>query len=125
MESISSSASVSHLLFTGTLIGRSFRLSPSPLIGCSCYCALSRMSGGYIFGPRVTQSKAPFMSVPRRPARGTRVSPNPVTGVFAQVGPLSFLTLHPAEKFHGFRDIERLAAREDRLARMGRDPRVG
>jgi len=35
------------------------------------------------------------------------------------------LTLHPAEKFHGFWDIEWLAAREDRLARMGRDPRVG
>jgi hypothetical protein len=30
------------------------------------------------------------------------------------------LTLHPAQKFHGFRDIERLAAREVRLVRMGR-----
>jgi hypothetical protein len=34
------------------------------------------------------------------------------------------LTLHPAQKFHGFRDIERLAAREVRLVRMGRAPRV-
>ena len=61
------------------------------------------------------------MSVPRRPARYATSHSNPVTGTLTRSDPLSFLTLHPAEKFHGFRDIERLAAREDRLARMGRE----
>ena len=78
-----------------------------------------------MLGPRVTQSNAPFRSVPRRPARYSTSHPNPVTGVLDRVRSPVRLTLPPAEKFHGFRDIERLAAREGRLARMSRDPRVG
>jgi hypothetical protein len=38
-----------------------------------------------MFGPKVTQSKAPFMSVPRRPARYATSHPNPVTGVLDRV----------------------------------------
>ena len=65
------------------------------------------------------------MSAPRRPARYANSLSNPVTAILDQSRPLSFLTLHPALKFHGFRDIEWLAAREDRLARKGRDPSGG
>src|SRR4051794_36665022 len=66
-------------------IGSWSRLSPSPSIGRSCHCALSRMSGGSIFGPNVTRSKAPFISVSRRPARYATSHPNPVTGALDQV----------------------------------------
>src|SRR3954451_24070927 len=50
-------------------IGSWFRLSSPPLIARSYHRALPRMSGGKIFCPKVTRSKAPFMSVPHRPAR--------------------------------------------------------
>jgi hypothetical protein len=51
--------------------------------------------------------------------------PNPVTGALDQVwSSVLFLTIHPADKFHGSQDIERLAAGEDRLVPAGRDSPV-
>ena len=51
------------------------------------------------------------MSVPHSPARYSTLHPNPVTEILAGSGLLSLLTLHPGEKFHGFRDTERLTSR--------------
>ena len=69
-----------------------------------------------MFGPKVTRSKAPFMSMPRLPARYATSPRIPTRESLTESGPLPLMMRHPAEKFHGFRDIERLAARGDRLA---------
>ena len=48
--------------------------------------------------------------------RGTRLpSRIPPWESLNRSGPLSFLTLHPVQKFHAFQDIERLPAGDDRL----------